>query len=290
MHSRSATPTTALGSRRVHRVGYGAMRLLGLHDRPTEAARVLEAALEAGVDHFDTADYYGSGLVNGFLKKVVVGRPNVVVATKVGAVGIPGGPMNLRPAQRPEELRAGVEANIRSLGVAHLDLVNLRRHAGDAATAVDVQDQLAELVRMQGAGLIAEICISEVDLKTLQIAIPAGIVCVQNRYSVLDRRDEALLALSEKHGVAWVPYFPLGGGGAAGAPIVTNDPTIITLAASLGITPSQLALAWLLHHSRAVALIAGTTSLEHLRENTAASLIELPSVVIENLDGLTSKS
>lgn len=287
--STSPTASVRLGTRTVGRVGYGTMRLLALQGDPAAARALLEAALDLGVNHFDTADYYGDGFVNRLLQDVAGNRPGVVIATKVGAVSLPGGPMRLRPAQRPEELRAGVHANLRTLGADRLDLVNLRRHDEDPAAAVDIDDQIGELVRLRDEGLVDNIGLSAVEQKTAERALRAGIVCIQNQYSLLDRQDEPLLTLCEQQGIAWVPYFPLGGGGIAGATEVTGNPALQEEAVELGITPGQLGLAWLLHHSPAIALIPGSTRKERLTENLSVRDLEIPAETLGRLDSLAAR-
>jgi pyridoxine 4-dehydrogenase len=288
--SASAGASVRLGTRTVRRVGYGTMRLIALQGDPAAARALLETALDLGVSHFDTAEYYGHGFASRLLRDVVGNRPGVVIATKVGAVALPGGPMRLRPAQRPEDLRAGVHANLRTLGTDRLDLVNLRRHDEDPATAVDIDDQVGELARLRDEGLVDNIGLSAVDEKDAERVLPAGIACIQNQYSLLDREDEPLLALCERQGIAWVPYFPLGGGGIAGARDVVGHPALQEQAAGLGITPSQLGLAWLLHRSPAIALIPGSTRKEHLIENLAVPNLEIPAETLAQLDLLGGRT
>ena len=192
--------------------------------------------------------------------------------SKVGAVRDGG----LVAAQRPEQLRAGVEANLRRLGVERLAAVNLRRldaPPGIVAAAdqrVDLDSQLAELVALREEGKIDGIGLSGVGLEQLRQALPAGIVCVQNLYNLLDRGGEPLLAECAAHGIAWVPFFPLGSA-FPGAPRVAEHPAVIAVAAELGATPAQVGLAWLLAHDPGTLLIPGTRSVEHLVENVAAA-------------------
>ena len=183
-------------------------------------------------------------------------------------------------AQRPEQLRAQVEENLRSLGTDRLPVVNLRRldtPPGIEATGdqvVDLEDQLAELISLRGEGKIEDIGLSHVSLAQLRQALPVGIVCVQNLYNVLTRGQEDVLTECSEHGIAWVPYFPLGSAFER-MPSVTDSPVVVAHAQRLGITPAQAGLAWLLGHSPATLLIPGTRDLGHLAENIAVTGIVL---------------
>jgi aryl-alcohol dehydrogenase-like predicted oxidoreductase len=240
---------------------------------------VLRRAVELGVDHIDTAEFYGDGLANDLIRAALWPYPDgLALVSKVGAVRDGAG--SLVPAQRPEELRASVDANLRRLGVERLAAVNLRRldvTPGIVATGeqrVDLDSQLAELVALRDAGKIDGIGLSQVDLHQLRRALPAGIVCVQNLYNLLDRSAEPLLVACQEHGVAWVPFFPLGSA-FAGTPSVTAHPAVVATAAAMGATPAQVGLAWLLAHAPGSLLIPGTRSLEHLEENVAAAAVVL---------------
>ncbi|KUN33420.1 aldo/keto reductase [Streptomyces longwoodensis] len=287
--------TGPLAGRTVSRIGYGAMQLERLHDRRDDAVALLRHAVERGVDHVDTAEFYGSGFVNEVIREALRPEDDVLVVTKVGADSNPGGRVRLRLAQRPEELRASVEDNLRSLGVERLDVVNLRRldtgpglrPEGDQV--VDLDDQLATMTALRDEGKIGAIGLSSVTLDTLRRALPAGIVCVQNAYSLVARDDELLLELCAAEGVAWVPFFPLGGA-FPGLPKVTDDPTVQDVAAALGATPSQVGLAWLLHHAPNVLLIPGTADAAHLEENIAVGDIALDATTLGALDAVTSRS
>jgi pyridoxine 4-dehydrogenase len=244
-------------------------------DRRTGVA-VLRRALELGVNHLDTASFYGPDLANQLIREALAPYPSdLVLATKVGAELTPDG--RLVPAQHPAELRASVEQNLRTLEIERLDVVNLRRV--DAAPGiiaegeqlVDLDAQLAELSALRDKGKIGAIGLSNVSLEQLQQALPAGIACVQNLYSLLDRDDEALLELCTSVAVAWVPFFPLGGGRRPGARLVTEHPPVKAVAQKLGATPAQVGLAWLLGHAPNVLLIPGTSSVAHLAENVAAA-------------------
>jgi pyridoxine 4-dehydrogenase len=183
-------------------------------------------------------------------------------------------------AQRPEQLRAGVEANLAALGVEQLAVVNLRRLdappgiAAAGAQRVDLDTQLAELIALRDEGKIGGIGVSNVSAEQLRHALPAGIACVQNAYSLLDRSSEPVLDLCREHDLAWVPFFPLGSG-FPGVPKVTENPAVLAAAASLGATPAQIGLAWQLAHYPHTLLIPGTADLTHLAENTAAGSVRL---------------
>jgi aryl-alcohol dehydrogenase-like predicted oxidoreductase len=272
----------------VSRIGYGAMQLDRLHADRAGAIALLRRAVDLGVDHVDTAQFYGDGLVNGLIREALHAQDGVTVVTKVGATANPAGPLPLRPAQRPDELRANVEDNLTSLGVEQLAIVNLRRlDAGpglraEAEQVVDLDDQLAELTAMRAEGKIGEIGLSGVTLDGLTRALPAGIACVQNAYSLVDRSDEDLLALCLAEAIAWVPYFPLGSAFPNRAK-VTDQPSVRAAARALGCTPSQIGLAWLLHHAPNVLLIPGTANTEHLEANLAAGTIALDDTTLDTL-------
>ncbi|MEF2977148.1 aldo/keto reductase [Subtercola sp. YIM 133946] len=291
MSTSTLTPggSAPLGRHTVARVGYGAMQLEKFRDDRASAITLLHHALDLGVNHFDTADFYGHGFVNDLLREAVVDRPDVVIVTKVGALP-DAGPIPLRPAQKPHELRASVEGNLSSLGVDRLDVVNLRRvGVGPGIRAqgdqvVDLDDQLAELIALRDEGKLGEIGLSSVTAETLLAALPAGIVCVQNVYSLVDRSFEGVLEACVANGVAWVPFFPLGGG--RGGPMVREVPAVVEAAAQLGATPSQVGLAWLLQHSPNSLLIPGTSTPDHLDENVAAGSLVVPAEVMRQLDSL----
>ncbi|GHD54882.1 aldo/keto reductase [Streptomyces galbus] len=287
--------TARLAGRTVSRIGYGAMQLERLRDRRDEAVALLRRAVELGVDHVDTAEFYGAGFVNDVIREALRPADDVMVVTKVGADPNPGGRIPLRPAQRPEELRASVEDNLRSLGVERLDVVNLRRldtgpglrPEGDQVVGLD--DQLAAMTALRDEGKIGAIGLSNVGLDTLRRALPAGIACVQNAYAVVARDDEDLLELCAAEDIAWVPFFPLGGA-FPGLPKATDEPAVHAVAASLGVTPSQVGLAWLLHHAPHVLLIPGTADAAHLAENIAVGDIALDATALAALDAVTSRS
>jgi pyridoxine 4-dehydrogenase len=279
----------------VSRVGYGTAQLDRLHDRRGEAVALLRRAVELGVDHVDTAEFYGFGFANAVIREALRPEDGVLVVTKVGADPNPGGRLPLRTAQRPEQLRASVEDNLRSLGVDRLPVVNLRRldsgpgprPAGDQV--VDLDDQLAVMTALRDEGKIGAIGLSSVTLDGLRRALPAGIVCVQNAYSLVSRDDEDMLRLCVAEGIAWVPFFPLGGA-FPGLPKVTEEPVVHAVAGSAGVTPSQVGLAWLLHHAPNVLLIPGTADLGHLEDNMAAGELTFDDATRAALDAVESRS
>ena len=284
-----------LAGRTVSRVGYGAMQLERLRGDRDAAVAILRRAVELGVDHIDTAQFYGDGFANGAIRAAIRPEDGVIVVSKVGATPHRGGPLPLRLAQRPEELRASVEDNLASLGLDQVPLVNLRRAEtgpglraeGDQVVGLD--DQLAVMVAMRDEGKIGAIGLSSVTLDSLRRAVPAGIACVQNAYSLVARDDEDMLDLCTAEGIAWVPYFPLGSA-FPGLPKVTDEPAVAAAARSLGSTPSQVGLAWLLHHAPNVLLIPGTANVDHLEANVAAGAIELDDATLAALDAVPTRS
>jgi pyridoxine 4-dehydrogenase len=207
----------------------------------------------------------------------------------------PGRPVPLRLAQRPEQLRASVEDNLRSLGVDQLAVVNLRRlDTGpglrpEGNQVVDLDDQLAAMTALRDEGKIGAIGLSSVTLDGLRRALPAGIVCVQNAYSLVSRVDEDMLRLCTAEGIAWVPFFPLGGA-FPGLPKVIDEPVVHAVAESLGVTTSQVGLAWLLHHAPNALLIPGTADPAHLAANMAVGEITFDANTLAALDAVESRS
>jgi pyridoxine 4-dehydrogenase len=284
----------ALAGKTVARIGFGAMQLHGPGGReaPTQAVAeaVLREALAAGANHIDTAEFYGGGEVNRLIRAALAPYPeDLVIATKLGAAERAEG--GLVPAQKPDELRAAVEDNLRRLGTETLDLVYLRRVdappgiVAEGDQIVDLDDQLAELSALRDEGKLRAIGLSAVTAAQVKQALPLGIAAVQNLYGLLDREAEPLLELCAANGIAWVPFFPLGSS-FDGRRRVVDEPLIQEIAAELGATPAQVGLAWLLAHSPDVLLIPGTTSPEHLRENLAAGSLELPAEAMTRLDAL----
>jgi pyridoxine 4-dehydrogenase len=288
--SPTASPggTAKLGGRAVARVGFGAMQLERQAVGRDAAVAILRQAAGAGINHIDTAQFYGRA--NALIRDALAPYPDqLVLVSKAGAARDADG--RLVPAQRPEQLRDQVEANLRTLGVDQVGVVNLRRLdarpglIAEGNQQVSLDDQLAELSALRDAGKIGAIGLSNVSAAQLGQALPAGIVCVQNSYGLLDRCAEPVLELCREHGIAWVPFFPLGSG-FPGQPKAASDPTVAAIAASLGATPAQVALAWLLAHYDNTLLIAGTASPAHLAENIAAGSLRLPAASITALDQL----
>ncbi|ORW29225.1 aldo/keto reductase [Mycobacterium paraense] len=276
----------------VARVGYGAMQLFGA--APEDATRVLRRAVELGVNHIDTASFYGPGEVNRRIREALAPYPDdLVIVSKIGARYTGAEPMPLTAAQKPAELRAAVEDDLRQLGLDCVPVVNLRRmDIGPSAEVeegqdVDVDDQLAEMIALRDEGKIGAIGMSSVPVDVVRRALPAGIACVQNAYSVLDRSQEAALDLCAAEGIAWVPYFPLGSS-FPGFPKVAEHPVVAEIAGALGVTGAQVGLAWLLAHSPNTLLIPGTRSVGHLEENLGAAEVTLDAEALERLDGIGS--
>ena len=277
-----------LGGKEVSRVGYGTMQLPKLKDE-AKARKVIRKAYELGVNHFDTADFYGNGFTNRCLADEIGMKEDVVIVTKIGAK--PGnGIMPMIPAQRPEELRQQIEDNLRSLKTDRLGIVNFRRIAPGTfplkpSQKINFDDQMYELIKMRNEGKIEAIGLSTVSLKELQSALPAGIVCVQNQYNITSRSQESILELCRKEEIAWVPYFPLGGG-LPGSAKVTEDKTVQAIAKEMGISPVQVGLAWILQHADNALIIPGTTSLDHLEQNVAVGGIRFDEDTMKRLDSV----
>jgi aryl-alcohol dehydrogenase-like predicted oxidoreductase len=275
-------------TRSVDRIGYGAMRLtgpniMGLPRDPDEAIAVLREAVDRGVDHIDTSDYYGPHTVNELIRKALHPYPaNLTIVTKLGARRPPDG--SWQPWITPEGLRAGVQDNLRNLGLEALDIVNYRS-MGDGHGPVEgsIAEEVGVLADMQREGSIRHVGVSNVtSAQVAQAREIVEIVCVQNMYNVVQRGDDALLDELASAGIAYVPFFPLGGF----TPLQSSG--LDAIAARLGATPMQVALAWLLHRSPNVLLIPGTSSLEHLRENLDAAKIVLDAQTLTELDALSA--
>jgi pyridoxine 4-dehydrogenase len=282
-----------LAGRPVARIGFGVMQLERSALGADAAVAILRQAAAAGVNHLDTAQFYGA--CNALIRAALAPYDDdLVLATKVGAVWDDDAkPLPLVPAQRPAELRAQVEANLASLGAEQLSVVNLRRTdarpgiIAEGEQRVDLDDQLAELTALRDEGKIGGIGLSNVSAAQLRQALPAGIACVQNSYSVLDRTAEPVLEVCRAHGIAWVPFFPLGSAGFASLPKVTDHPAVRAVAAGLGVTPAQVGLAWQLAHYDKTLLIPGTANPVHLAENLAVGAIKLPEASLKELDQLS---
>ena len=274
--------TYLLAGRPVHRIGFGAMQLPGPgvmgppRDRD-EAVAVLRRAVELGVDHVDTAQYYGPDVANELIHEALHPYPEgLVLVSKVGAVRDEQG--GWPAAQRPEQLRAGVEDNLRSLGVERLGAVNLRlldHPSDDPAQSVPLEDQLGEMVALREEGKIAGVGISNASLEQVETAIGlAGVACVQNAFSLVDQHDAPVLDRCAEAGIPYVPFFPLGSA-FPGMPKVSDDAAVRTVAERLEATPAQVGLAWLLAHRDNVLLIPGTSRVAHLEQNLAAGDLRL---------------
>ncbi|SFJ75388.1 aldo/keto reductase family oxidoreductase [Methylobacterium brachiatum] len=278
--------TVSLGDRRVKRLGYGAMQLAGpgVYGPPKDraaAVAVLRAAVAAGVDHIDTSDFYGPHVTNQIIREALHPYPDdLVIVTKVGAKRGPDASWN--PAFSAEELTQAVHDNLRHLGVDVLDVVNLRLMFdvhGPAEGAIEAP--LSVLADLQRRGLIRRIGLSNATRQ--QVAEGrriTEIVCVQNQYNLAHRGDDALIDELAASGTAYVPFFPLGGF----SPLQST--ALSAVAAELGATPMQVALAWLLRRAPNILLIPGTSSLGHLRENLAAAELTLPDDAMATLDGI----
>jgi pyridoxine 4-dehydrogenase len=283
-----------IGTKTVARMGYGAMQLFEATSLE-DAVAVLRRAVELGVNHIDTASFYGPGEVNRRIRAALAPYPDdLVIVSKVGARWTGEEPIPLASAQKPAELRAAVEDDLRQLGLDRVPVVNLRRlDLGPGLTAegdqiVDLDDQLAEMVALRDEGKIGAIGISNVPLEVLQRALPAGIVCVQNAYSVLDRSQEEMLDVCAAQGIAWVPFFPLGSSLPA-FPKVADNAVVGDIAGELGVTPAQVGLAWLLAHTPNTLLIPGTRSIAHLEENVGAAGITLSTDALARLEAVGSR-
>lgn len=284
--------TGSIGTNTVARVGYGTMQLYeGISE--ADAVAVLRRAVELGVNHIDTASFYGPGEVNRRILKALAPYPDdLVIVSKVGARWTGAEPMPLASAQKPAELRAAVEEDLSQLGLDRIPVVNLRRmDLGPGAHAegdqiVDLDDQLAEMIALRDEGKIGGIGVSSVPRDIVRQALPAGIACVQNAYSLLDRTCDDALELCTAEGIAWVPYFPLGSS-FPGFPKVADNPVVVEIAGEIGATPSQVGLAWLLAHAPTTLLIPGTRSIAHLEENISSGDVTLSAEAIARLDAIT---
>ncbi len=282
--SNTTATTFPLGDRTVKRLGYGAMQLAGpgVFGPPKDrdaALAVLRAAVACGVDHIDTSDFYGPHITNQLIREALHPYPDdLVIVTKVGAVRGEDGSWN--PAFSPPELTRAVHDNLRNLGVEALDVVNLRVMGGGHGTSEgSIEEQFTALAELQRQGLIRQLGLSNVTpAQVAQGQDIAKVVCVQNHYNLVHRDDDALIDTLAETGVAYVPYFPLGGF----TPLQSQ--TLSDVAAGLGATPMQVALAWLLHRSPNILLIPGTSSIEHLHENLKAGDLALPDAVLAKLD------
>src|SRR5215467_5778856 len=278
--------TFALGNRTVKRLGYGAMRLagpgvFGPPKDPDAARAVLRAAVDGGVNHIDTSDFYGPHVTNRLIREALHPYPDdLVIVTKIGARRGEDG--SWLPAFAPAELAQAVHDNLRNLGLDVLDVVNLRIMIDPHGPAEgSIEAPLTALAELQRKGLLRHIGLSNVT----QTQLAEGrriceIVCVQNHYNLAQRADDALIDDIARDGIAYVPFFPLGGF----SPLQSS--TLSDIARRLGATPMQVALAWLLQRAPNILLIPGTSSVTHLRENLAAADLHLPDDAAAALDGV----
>lgn len=282
--------TSQLGDKTVQRIGFGAMQLagpyvMGPHEDPDACRAVLRRAVELGVNHIDTSQIYGPDVVNDLIADALHPYPDdLVIATKVGASRDAQGGWVAAP--RPEQLRADVEANLRSLRIERVGLVNLRLMPD--AEPVPLAEQLGVLTDLRDEGKLEQIGISTAPADVVEAALDiAPLAEVQNAYSIVNRQDEAVLSFCRRHEIAYVPYFPLGSAYTGGPKALAADPAIASVAAKHGVSASQIALAWLLAIYDRMLLIPGTSSAAHLEENVMAGRIELDDDDLAALDGVT---
>ena len=286
----SKAGTYKLGDRTVKRLGYGAMQLAGpgVFGPPKDrdaALAVLREAIASGIDHIDTSDFYGPHVTNQIIREALHPYPaNLTIVTKVSARR--GADASWLPAMSPQELTQAVHDNLRNLGLDVIEVVNLRSMHGIHGPAEgSLEPQLNTLAELQRQGLIRHIGMSNVT--STQVAQGRGIadiVCVQNQYNIAHRHDDALIDALAADGIAYVPFFPLGGF----TPLQSD--TLANVARKLGATPMQVALAWLLRRAPNILLIPGTSSLSHLRENLAAAELDLPADALKVLNGIGSEA
>jgi pyridoxine 4-dehydrogenase len=280
----SSAGTFALGTRRVKRVGYGAMQLAGpgVFGAPKDrqdALAVLREAVASGVDHIDTSDYYGPHVTNQLIREALHPYPkNLVIVTKIGARRGTDGSWN--PAFSADDLTSAVHDNLRNLKLDALDVVNLRlMFAVHGPAEGSIEAPLTVLQGLQRQGLVRQIGLSNVTRKQVEEGRAiAEIVCVQNQYNLVHREDDALIDELAGAAIAYAPFFPLGGF----TPLQST--ALSDVAKALGVTPMQVALAWLLQRAPNILLIPGTSSVNHLRENLAAARLTLPGAAVAALD------
>ncbi|HXB27099.1 MAG TPA: aldo/keto reductase family oxidoreductase [Gemmatimonadaceae bacterium] len=272
----------------VHRMGYGAMQLSGpgIYGPPKDpetAVAVLREAVAAGVNHIDTSDYYGPHVTNQIIRRALHPYPaGLVIVTKLGARR--PADKSWQPYNSPRDLAAGVHDNLENLGLEVLDIVNYRvMGSGHGPSEGSIAEQITALADLQRQGLIRSIGVSNATAtQVAEAQAITDIVCVQNNYNVAHREDDTLIETLARQGIAYVPFFPLGGF----TPLQSS--TLNAVAERLGATPMQLALAWLLHRSPNILLIPGTSSLTHLRENLAAAALTLDPPTLAELDGIAT--
>ena len=279
--------TYRLGTKDVRRMGYGAMQLAGpgVFGPPKDhaaALAVLRAAIAAGVNHIDTSDFYGPHVTNRLIREALAPYPaDLTLVTKIGFLR--GEDKSWYPAMAPAQLAQAVDDNLRNLGLDMLDVVNLRVGGVHGPDEASLEPQFTALAELQRAGKIRHLGVSNVSaVQVAQARRIAPVVCVQNNYNLAHRADDALVDALAKDGIAFVPFFPLGGFSPLQSGVL-ND-----VAASVGASPLQTALAWLLHRSPNILLIPGTSSVAHLTENLAAADLHLPEDALAKLDGIAS--
>ncbi|MCF6688005.1 oxidoreductase [Raoultella terrigena] len=278
--------TSTLGDRQVYRLGYGAMQLagpgvFGPPADPENAIRVLQAAVDAGVNHIDTSDFYGPHVTNQLIRRALYPySDDLCIVTKVSARRDEKG--NWLPAMSPAELTQAVEDNLRNLNLDVLEVVNLRSMLGTHGPVEgSLEGPLTTLLELKERGLIRHIGLSNVTATQVADAQKmTPVVCVQNQYNVANRQDDELIDALAAQNIAYVPFFPLGGF----TPLQAQE--LNDIAAELAATPMQVALAWLLQRSANILLIPGTSSLQHLEENLAAATLTLPAAALSTLDNL----
>ncbi len=269
----------------VNRMGYGAMQLAGPQvwgppRDPEEALRVLREAFDAGVNHIDTSDFYGPHVTNQIIRQALHPyQDGLVIVTKVGARR--GADKSWMHALSSQELIDAIHDNLRNLGLDQLDVVNLRVGGVEKPSEGSIEEPLTVLAELQRQGLIRHLGLSNVTSRQLAEAQKISkIVCVQNFFNIAQRDDDGFVDDLAKHGIAYVPFFPLGGF----TPLQSS--ALDAVAASLSATPMQVALAWLLHHAPNMLLIPGTSSVKHLRENLQAASLQLSPETIAKLDSI----
>ncbi|MBB4639075.1 aldo/keto reductase family oxidoreductase [Longimicrobium terrae] len=280
----STAGTFPLGDLVVHRMGYGAMQLAGpgVYGPPRHhdaALAVLREAVASGVNHIDTSDFYGPHVTNQIIREALHPYPrDLVIVSKVGAVR--GTDASWNPAHTPAELESAIHDNLRNLGLDAIDVVNLRvMGEGHGPSEGSIEERFTALAELQRRGLVRHLGLSNVTAAQVAEARRiAPVVCVQNLYNMAHREDDALVDQLAADGIAYVPFFPLGGF----SPI--QSATLSDVSSRLGATPMQVALAWLLHRAPNILLIPGTSSVGHLRENLAAAALKLPEDAMAELN------
>jgi len=268
-----------------NRVGYGAMQLAGPHvwgppkDRAAAVA-VLREAIELGVNHIDTSDFYGPHVTNQIIREALHPyRDGLTIVTKIGFLR--GDDASWQPAASPQQLRDAVHSNLRNLGLDALDVVNLRAPGLEGPDGSSLAESLDTMMRLKDEGLIRHIGLSNVDAQQVEEAQRiTDIVCVQNHYNLAHRGDDALIDMLAAQGIAYVPFFPLGGF----SPLQSD--ALTQAAAALQATPMQVALTWLLQRSPNMLVIPGTSSVAHLRENVAAGALQLDATTLAALNAI----